>query len=456
MELEQELKLIGDEAFDKDTLAAALAAVAELSAPHARTVRDIYMDTRSRSLARAGLAARPRRDGRKVSVQVKPVLIIPELVVKRQEFKEALPRGADPGRAIRKLVEGNLQAKLVGYPVPELEVMRTRTTYKITGPSGGEAVLDIDEAMALLPGKRKGPGFVEVELEYAGGAEADFELLMDVMLKVEGLSPGGISKHRRSMKLLGLQPYAPAAPAYRFEATTASDEAARGVCMQQWQTVRGYEGGTRVGLDLEYLHKMRVATRRLRAALRAFECCFNQAEQDYMQRNLRWLAAVLGEVRDLDVQLLDLRTHRARLGPEPEQGWDELEQVLEAEHRAARERMLRAVESVRYQRLCAKAEKIFGATPRRPANHPGRRPALMLAREMVGRRGRQVLKAAKKCTRSKDVELVHELRIKGKKLRYVAEFFAPLFGPEFKKTVKRLARFQDLLGLFNDACVLGE
>ena len=456
MQIERELKLLGEEGFAAEALLEALAGVAALSPPNRRRVRDIYMDTRSRCLTRAGLSARHRLDGRKVKVQLKAVLLIPALIQTRPEFGAPLGRGEDPGQAIKRLAEGELAILLRGVPIPELEVRRWRTSYELTGPSGGKATLDIDEAMALLPGRRKGPAFVEVELESAGGDEGDFLRMVQVMsTALPGLRPSRRSKHIRSRDLLGLKPHVLAAVQAPFAAEAPADGVARETCRRLWETVRAYEPGTRLGLDLEYLHKMRVSTRRLRAALRAFDGCFTRAEQTYLQRNLRWLAAVLGEVRDLDVQLLDLPGHRSRLGAEPAQGWDELRDQLQTRHTEARERLVRALDTPRYRRLCQRAEAVFRATPRRRGLHPGLMPAATLALQVVGRRGRQVLKAARRCDQDNAAERVHDLRIKGKKLRYVAEFFVPLYGAGFKRRVKGMARFQDLLGLFNDACVLG-
>ena len=62
------------------------------------------------------------------------------------------------------------------------------------------------------------------------------------------------------------------------------------------------ESGTRLGEDIEELHDMRVATRRLRAALDLFAEVF-PVRAVGLRNELRWLAGVLGAVRDLDVQL---------------------------------------------------------------------------------------------------------------------------------------------------------
>ena len=69
--------------------------------------------------------------------------------------------------------------------------------------------------------------------------------------------------------------------------------------------------------DPEGLHQMRVATRRLRAALRLFEQVV-PTDAEALRAELKWLATSLGAVRDLDVQLESLRHTADGLHPAPE------------------------------------------------------------------------------------------------------------------------------------------
>jgi CHAD domain-containing protein len=230
---------------------------------------------------------------------------------------------------------------------------------------------------------------------------------------------------------------------------------ARAICSAQLATIRSYEPGTRVGLDTEHLHKMRVATRRLRAALNIFRDLFDARNGDFLQRNFKWLAAVLGEVRDLDVHQLDVPMWRKELGADPDAGWQRFSEDLHQRWLHKRELLLKALETRRYQRLMERAEEAFSKTPTRRAGHPGLEPVGLVASRAVRKRVRQFSKAVKACMQSDDPEFVHQLRIIGKKVRYTCEFFRPLFDDEFYARVKRLAAFQDELGLFQDAVVAG-
>jgi CHAD domain-containing protein len=108
--------------------------------------------------------------------------------------------------------------------------------------------------------------------------------------------------------------------------------------------------------DPEELHDMRVATRRLRAALKLYSDVLPKRSERY-ERDLRWVAGALGEVRDLDV-------HLERLSEESSRNGEDLEEVvalLRERRVGARRRMLEALDSNRYERLVAS----FSGTLRR-------------------------------------------------------------------------------------------
>ena len=71
------------------------------------------------------------------------------------------------------------------------------------------------------------------------------------------------------------------------------------------------EAGTRAGEDIEQLHKMRVATRRMRSMWRVFDGAYRPRVQERYVRELRVVAAQLGAVRDLDVLIEGLDAYIA-------------------------------------------------------------------------------------------------------------------------------------------------
>ena len=87
------------------------------------------------------------------------------------------------------------------------------------------------------------------------------------------------------------------------------------VYRKHFERMKRNEPGTRIGEDPEFLHDMRVSTRRLRAAFRTFRPAFKKERMAGFNRDLKWIAAVLGVVRDLDVYLLNFPEYTADLGP---------------------------------------------------------------------------------------------------------------------------------------------
>ena len=74
--------------------------------------------------------------------------------------------------------------------------------------------------------------------------------------------------------------------------------------------------------DIERVHDMRVASRRLRAALEVFAPCFPQAEHRAVLREVKHLADALGKRRDPDVQIAELTRLRGEFGPDDHAGVD--------------------------------------------------------------------------------------------------------------------------------------
>lgn len=455
MPRELELKLSCDPELVEQDVLGVFDGVASVEFLGNKLQHDSYFDSRSRSLARAGLSARCRRRGRRRQLDVKPVPILAGVVMDRAEISAELPAGRKPGPAVRRLVERQLPIKITGVPVEQLVLRTRRRLYRVTG-DGWSGELCFDRSTAQLPGRRRGESFSELELELTGGDEHAFRAAAAALAEQPGLVPAGRSKYQHALELLELPGYSYGPPKPTFGAIEPADEVARAICSYLLAMIRAYEPGTRVGLDPEQLHKMRVATRRLRAALALFSACFDRRSEQFLKRNVKWLADVLGEVRDLDVQQLEIPRWRAALGAEPQRGWELLAEALRVRWSAARERLLRALDSERYHRLIERAEATFARTPRRPAEHPGKTEVGLLAARAVRKRARKFAAAADAARSSSDVEDVHQLRIAAKKLRYTGELVRPIVSDGFSRRLKRLSRFQDALGYINDVAVTAE
>jgi CHAD domain-containing protein len=88
--------------------------------------------------------------------------------------------------------------------------------------------------------------------------------------------------------------------------------------------------GTLDGSDIEQLHSMRVASRRLRAALEVYEGCFDKKPHRRLLRLVKETADALSEARDLDVQIDYLTGYRAQVPAADRTGIDSLITLLKA------------------------------------------------------------------------------------------------------------------------------
>lgn len=215
-----------------------------------------------------------------------------------------------------------------------------------------------------------------------------------------------------------------------------------------------HDPGTRTGEDIEDLHQMRVSVRRMRAALKAARPLLDRAWGDGLRAELGWLGGALGPVRDLDVMLLRLRGEVSTLPAAEQEAGQVLVEALEREHAAARTQMLAALDAPRYLAL---VERIADAI-RLPLPTPS---ATQVQPELIDLIRTEAAKMAKAVRRAGDDppdEVLHALRIHGKRVRYTGELVAPAFrGTRTGKAIKELLRateaLQEVLGDHQDACV---
>lgn len=231
------------------------------------------------------------------------------------------------------------------------------------------------------------------------------------------------------------------------DGTQTIGQAGMAVVRAQSAAVLARHPGTLAGEDPEELHQMRVACRRLRTAIRLFAAWLPPLAES-LRAEAGWLGAVLGPVRDLDVQACHLEA-ACRAWPEDVQAAAVRlrEWVLDRRERA-RGSMARELRS---ERWLAFEETVRAVALLEPsASSP---PVKEAGAEVIRRRYRSVRRRVRELAPGQDDAVFHEARIAAKKARYAIEFLAPVFGPEAKICAKRLADLQDHLGLLQDRSV---
>ena len=224
---------------------------------------------------------------------------------------------------------------------------------------------------------------------------------------------------------------------------------------QRLRALLTHEPGTRTGEDIEDLHQMRVAVRRMRATLKAARPLLDAAWSDDLRAELGWLGGALGPVRDLDVLLLRLHREIASLPADEQNAGVALLDALERERTTARAAMLEALTAPRYFGLLERLAETVSAPLPTPAPGDAPQPALV---DLVRAEARKLRRAVEKAGDNPPDEVLHALRIRGKRVRYTGELVAPsLRGTPAGKQVKRLlsatTALQEVLGDHQDACV---
>lgn len=205
--------------------------------------------------------------------------------------------------------------------------------------------------------------------------------------------------------------------------------------------------------DIEGVHQMRVATRRLRSALRDFAPLMRRRPMKKMKRDLKRVADALGAARDEDVAIVALE--RLQSEAKDEQVKTGVEKLI-AERRATRERAqldlmeklaVTAIDDLQTRFTAAIAE----ATKRKKSarvvsfNEAGRAAVSESLREFCD--------LSRSLYEPFNIEELHELRIAAKRLRYAIELFTACWGKAIAPFAAEIAEMQSFLGEVHDADV---
>jgi CHAD domain-containing protein len=207
-----------------------------------------------------------------------------------------------------------------------------------------------------------------------------------------------------------------------------------------------HDPGARLGTDAEDVHQLRVATRRLRAFLRAARPLVEPDWGNALREELSWLGAALGPVRDADVLLAHLHEEAELLEAAEREAFEALLSSIEGERAHARDSMLKALDSDRYLALLDGLEEAAASGPPLVGRD---RSAAALVRADV----RRLRRAAEALGDEPTDDALHETRIRAKRARYVSELAAPLLGKQARRLGRGAERLQDALGAHQDAVV---
>jgi triphosphatase len=409
---------------------------------------DSYLDTGDWRMARAGFVVRTRRRGRQDEITLKTVRRAGAAHLRKLEASETLPEAGFDALGNTGPVGRRVQAVAGRRTLRSILHVRTRRspyTVRIGGVEAAEIALEDTE---IVVGNGERPMQIRrVEVEVLREWADLLAPLVHQLRATCGLRPATLSKFEAGLLARGIViPSPPDLGSIEIEPEATLGELAYAVLRRQLAELTQKEPGTRLGEDVEELHEMRVATRRLRAALDLFAEVLPLRARTF-RSELGWLANVLGAVRDLDVQL---EAQAAMVEPGHEALWADLTALLEGERETAQVELLSALDSARWDRLRNGMTAMVQQGPHRRSTAT-RLPALAAVPDLIGSRHGAVVKAARRAKRSGEAADFHRLRIRCKRLRYSLEFSAELYDGRTKPYTRQLAKLQNHLGLLQDA-----
>lgn len=232
-------------------------------------------------------------------------------------------------------------------------------------------------------------------------------------------------------------------------------EAGRKVLAYHFARLLDNEEGTREGEDIEALHDMRVATRRMRAAFAVFAPYYKQPATKRLLKELRQTGRTLGAVRDLDVMIDKAKKYGA---DHPEQG--SLEPLLQAwgkQREKARKKMVDYLDSKDYRRFIADFDRFTGTPGRSARKFDPDDPQPYLVRQTLPAiiwEHFDDVRAYELVLDTAPLPVLHQWRIEFKRLRYTLEFFQEVLGADIAGVIKKCVTMQDHLGDLHDTDVL--
>jgi CHAD domain-containing protein len=424
-----------------------------------------YYDTADLRLAADRVALRRRSGGTDAGWHVKRYRAPDE----RDEVQLPLGRGA----AIPAAVSAEVRAVSRGETLrPTVRMTTQRTEWPLVGADGAVLALIADDEVAteLVADPAGGQRWRELEVELVDG---DRKLLRRVDKR---LRKAGAARSPDAAKLArALDDRWPASePSAGPEGSAAAVVGA--YVRAQRDAIVGRDPQVRRN-EKDAVHKMRVATRRLRSTLRTYRPLWDRAAADHLRAELKWLAGALGKVRDgevlaarLDGQLAGLPPE-LRVGPVADRLTGGLRAQLLRDHRA----LVSVLNGRRYTALLDELDKLLAATPTDRGLRPARTYVPHRVRRALGRVERLLDAADRAADRATDHAgpagagggqsgpplpgvmdrdtALHEVRKAAKQARYAAEAAAPVDAAGAAALAAALEDLQELLGEQHDSVV---
>lgn len=337
--------------------------------------------------------------------------------------------------------------------LPVLRVSVRRKVQQLTAQSGQVFQLSIGDAAFARPMDREWvTGRRLVCLSVPEGQEPEVAVIGSFLRDLYRLKPLPHDLLVYGLDVLAAHlPGAPVPARLKLKPGDTLRQAGHKLLSRQAFKMRANIEGARMDLDPEFVHDIRVATRRARFALRLFGEELGRTDAEALRAELAWIAGLLGHVRDLDIMQLNINRYTDELAGRP------IVPAAIREHlQSARAEALAALNDAlageRFAQLLTRLERMAADERGQPPSEPARNvieAAPQLIRVAMARLERWLKRRPAELTPAQ----LHRIRIHFKRLRYTCEFFNDLFAEAFTAAIGHCVDYQDCLGEHQDAQV---
>jgi CHAD domain-containing protein len=421
-----------------------------LGEPQRHELSAIYYDTSDLRLAADNVALRRRTGGHDAGWHVKRYRAAGE----RDEVQLPIGRGG----AIPAAVNAEVRAVSRGETLrPSVRMTTQRTEWPLLAEDGTVLALvaDDDVATEVIADPAAAQRWRELEVELVDGDRALLRAVDKRLRKAGAARSADLAKIVRALD--GRWPDRPAPAGPPGSAAAVVGEYMRA----QRDAIVEYDPKVRRD-EPDAVHKMRVATRRLRSTMKSYRPLWDRAATDHLRTELKWLADVLGKVRDAEVMAARLDRELSELPPEQVVGpvADRLTGGLRAQAIKDHRTLVSALNGRRYAALLDELDAVLAAAPTEQGLRPAKKYVPRRVRRTVGK-VEKLLDTADHASSGgpplpgvvdRDTAL-HEARKAAKQARYAAEAAVPVGGTGATALAAAMEQLQELLGDQHDSVV---
>jgi triphosphatase len=419
---------------------------------------DIYLDTFDWSLLKKKCSLRYRQSDGKAMYTVKSIDAFEDGIAKRMETEISLDGPVDspekvPLRQIREIIDGIIYPRAL---LEQIHVHTDRRRYRLDSSEGARIELVFDASRFSLGGlhkPRRARPCYELEAELQSGPETALRSLSALLVKSFGYAPSLQSKLESAV--VGFKVSIPSKKPpekYAVRLDDRLDCAVRKILGYQFIRFREQLPGVLREIDTEFVHQARVATRRMRSALRLFRDAVPLDTGICLARELAWIGGLFGAVRDLDVFLLNLARFETQLERFPAKQKALFEGWIQEHRRAPYAALAEMLASTRYGQFERRIERFMAAPiPVRPRAPLAVKPVRQVAPGIIKEKFAAVMDQGQRVLKNPKLKQFHRLRIQMKRLRYACEFMAPAYDGALDPFIERTVEIQDCLGEIQDA-----